>query len=513
VYLTIKRTMIAGFALTAMFVAACTAENKSPPTTSVLTDSSEIAPGAPQSTQLSKEALQALGEEIAGWVESGDPIGAEILVAQHGNTVFHEVYGWDDREEERLLARNSIFRLRSMTKPIVGTAVLMLAEDGKLGLDDTVAQYLPSFENDRSRSITIRQLLTHTSGLGDHGRNDIGLSKKPSDFESLRALVDEIGEIGPAAGGGDFHYSDSGSSTLGAIVAEVSGMPAEQFIQERILQPLGMTDTYSRFEPDAPWAKRMNSTYQQSQGSCDFEKYWDRSMAQTFKYFRASGGLYSTTGDYMRFLAMWMNRGVHEDKRLLSEATVDAALAPYIDAGYGMHWDIDVPRMTNGLPAEFGHGGSDGTLAMAFPELDATVLFFTQSRRSRARVRFIEALAGVEPFSDILPNDPRRFAFEEQWEKASEHAQEAPENADKYAGTYSQGDLQHEVVLQDKQLGYIFSSSSVATPIKQIADGVFIGKHPCYHILFRITFDAVNDEVLKYRFEAGDGWEAEFTRQ
>ena len=302
-YLSIKRIMIAGFAFTAMLVVACTAENKSPPNTTVQTDSSENALEAPQSTQLSKEALQALGEEIASWVESGDPVGAEILVAQHGDTVFHEVYGWDDREEGRLLERNSVFRLRSMTKPIVGTAVLMLAEDGKLGLDDTVAQYLPSFENDRSRSITIRQLLTHTSGLGGAGWNDIALSKsRATGYESLRALVDEIGEIGPAAAGGDFHYSDSGSSTLGAIVAEVSGMPAEQFIQERILQPLGMRDTYSRFEPDAPWAKRMNSTYQQSQGSCDFEKYWDRSMAQTFKYFRASGGLYSTTGDYMRFL-------------------------------------------------------------------------------------------------------------------------------------------------------------------------------------------------------------------
>ena len=383
-YLTTKRTMIAGFALTAMFVAACETEEIAAPNTTGLTDSSEIALGAPQSTQLSKEALQALGEEIASWVESGDPVGAEILVAQHGKTVFHEVYGWDDREEGRLLERNSIFRLRSMTKPIVGTAVMMLAEDGKLGLDDTVAQYLPSFENDRSRSITIRQLLTHTSGLGDHGRNDIGLSKKrASGFESLRALVDEIGEIGPAGSAGDFHYSDSGSSTLGAIVAEVSGMPVERFIHERILQPLGMTDTYSRFEPDVPWAKRMNSTYEMSQGSCDFEKYWDRSMAQTFKYFRASGGLYSTTGDYMRLMSMWMNRGVHADKRLLSEATVDAALTPYIDEGYGMHWSIDVSRMMNGLPAEFGHGGTDGTLAMAFPELETIVLFTRVNKRDR----------------------------------------------------------------------------------------------------------------------------------
>ena len=512
-YLSIKRIMIAGFALTAMLVVACTAENNSPPNTTVQTDSSENALEAPQSTQLSKDALQALGEEVASWVESGDPVGAEILVAQHGDTVFHEVYGWDDREEGRLLERNSIFRLRSMTKPIVGTAVLMLAEDGRLGLDDTVAQYLPSFENDRSRSITIRQLLTHTSGLGGAGWNDIALSKsRATGYESLRALVDEIGEIGPAAAAGDFHYSDSGSSTLGAIVAEVSGMPAEQFIEERILQPLGMTDTYSRFEPDAPWAKRMNSTYQMPEASCDLEKYWDRSMAQNFQYFRASGGLYSTTGDYMRFLSMWMNRGVHADKRLLSEATVDAALTPYIDEGYGMHWRIGVSRMMNGLPVEFGHGGSDGTLAMAFPELDTTVLFFTQSRRSRARGRLMQALAGVEPFSDILPNDPRRLAFEEQWEKANERTQEAPENADKYAGTYSQGDVQHEVVLQDKQLSYIFSSNSIATPIKQIADGVFIGKHPCYHIVFRITFDAVNDEALKYRFEAGDGWEAEFSR-
>jgi CubicO group peptidase (beta-lactamase class C family) len=259
----------------------------------------------------------------------------------------------------------------------------------------------------------------------------------------------------------------------------------------------------------------MNSTYEMSRGSCNFEKYWDRSKTQTFEYFRASGGLYSTTGDYMRFVSMWMNRGVHADKRLLSEATVGAALTPFIDEGYGMHWRIDIPRIMNGLPAEFGHGGSDGTLAMAFPELDTVVLFFTQSRRSRARVRFMEALADVEPFSDLLPNDPRRLAFEEQWEEASEQTQEAPENPDKYVGTYSQysqGDLQHEVVFQDNQLGYIFSSSSVATSIKQISDGVFIGRHPCYHMLFRITFDPVSDEKPKYRFEASDGGEVEFSR-
>ena len=129
----------------------------------------------PGEVGLSDSALQGLADEIASWVAAGDVMGAEIMVVKDGAAVLHESVGWSDRERGLPLRRNSIFRIRSMTKPLLGTAVLMLMEDGELSLDDPVAQYLPSFDNDRSRSITIRQLLTHTSGLGNHGEEDICL--------------------------------------------------------------------------------------------------------------------------------------------------------------------------------------------------------------------------------------------------------------------------------------------------------------------------------------------------
>lgn len=349
--------------------------------------------------------LQRLADEVASWVADGDVVGAEVLVIRNGRAILHESIGWSDRERGVPLERNSIFRIRSMTKPLVGTAVLILMEEGRLTLDDPAAKYLPSFDNERSRSITIRQLLSHTSGLGDHGRDDIGLPQRSDEYETLRELVDDIGQIGPTRVVDEYYYSDSGSSALGAIVAEVSGMPVERFIEGRILEPLGMTDTHTRFAPGLPWAGRMNSTYRWSSEAGGFERYWDPSMDQRFPYFRASGGVYSNTMDYARFMTMWMHGGRFGDVRLLSRATVEAALRPATDLGlgpYGMQWRIWNPETVDGIPLLFGHGGSDGTLALGFPAIDAVVLYFTQSRGHDQRVRFQSHLGRVRPFGEFV---------------------------------------------------------------------------------------------------------------
>jgi CubicO group peptidase (beta-lactamase class C family) len=338
--------------------------------------------------------LETFMNDVAWWGEQGRIVGAELLVIKNRRIVWHQAVGWSDRERRIPLERNSIYRIRSMTKPFTGAAVLMLMEEGRLGLDDPVAHYLPSFDNDRSGTITIRELLTHGAGF-EQTRFPEGYWQQPD----LRTAVDLIGEMGPPYPPGEsYRYSDHNSAALGAIVAELTGAPAEEFIRTRILEPLGLRDTHAYFAPDSIWAPRMNSTYG-TQSDGPLTRYWDPTQPQQTPWFRASGGLYSTVFDYARWLAVWMDLGAYEGGRLLEEATVRDALARGYSPGYGMHWERFSAAGRTGIP-RFGHSGSDGTSASAFPEEAAMVLYFTQSRGARLvwaeAMRRIPTLVGLE---------------------------------------------------------------------------------------------------------------------
>jgi CubicO group peptidase (beta-lactamase class C family) len=116
----------------------------------------------PDEVGWSAEKLDQLGDEIVTWIENGELVGAELLVIKSGKAVFHEAYGWSDREARRPMRRNSIFTIQSMSKPFTATAVLMLMEEGNLSLDDPVSRFVPGFTHD---SITVQHLLSHTSGF------------------------------------------------------------------------------------------------------------------------------------------------------------------------------------------------------------------------------------------------------------------------------------------------------------------------------------------------------------
>lgn len=341
-------------------------------TTFPLTSSFSYA--SPEEVGLSSSGVESLADRVHKWVKQGKVVGAETMVVKNRKIVLHEASGWSDRQRRIPLQRNSIYRIRSMTKPFIATAVLMLAEEGRLSLDDTVATYIPSFDNDRSGEITIRQLLTHTAGYVQGG-----FPAGYWDCPSLREAVDKIGQMGPHHPPGEsFRYSDLSTATLGAVVAEITGGPVERFLESRIFGPLGMSDTHTFFAPDLPWAARMNSTYRR--GWITWRKYWDNTKKQQTPFFRASGGIYTTVFDYARFLTVWMDCGKYETGRILSQASVVEALTRQPHANYGYHWGILYDSTAEGELPAFGHGGSDGTLAVAYPELDMLVLFFTQSR-------------------------------------------------------------------------------------------------------------------------------------
>lgn len=318
--------------------------------------------------------LKKFSDVLTNLVTENKIVGCEILIIKNRKILIHDVYGWSDIEREKSLQKNSIYRIRSMTKPFIGTAILMLAEEGKLALDDPAGQYLPSFQNKKSGKITIRHLLKHTSGF----RQD----DFPSGYwhrSTLRDAVDLIGGIGPPSLPDDvFRYSDKNTATMGAIIAEITGEPAEHFIQRRILDPLGMKDTFSYFSPEYPWAQRMNSTYRLDGDR--YRKYWDNTQHQETPFFRASGGLYTTVCDYARFLSVWTNFGAYESGTLLKKETIKNALKMQSSGTeYGLHWEVfDTFDQTKELPP-FGHRGSDGTFAISIPEKNILVLYFTQS--------------------------------------------------------------------------------------------------------------------------------------
>ncbi len=347
---------------------------------------------SPDEVGLSEDRIWWFKERLYSRVVARHVVGAEILVVKDGRIVLHQAMGWADRERLIPLERNAIFRIASMTKPFAGTALLMLVEEGRIGLDDRVAEHLPSFDNSRSGRITVRQLLTHRSGFVQAGVD--GFRDQPT----LREAVDLTGEIGPDFPPGDrFIYSNLNSATLGALVEELSGEPVELFIEARILKPLNLDDTHTGFSPDLPWAMRVPSSYQRWGGS-RWERFWSNTTTNPERWFSPSGDLFSTAFDYARFLASWMNSEVQEGDRLLTGATVEEALADPMAGDtavarrryYGFQWEIYAPPTRSGKLPVFGHRGAIGTVGLAFPEEDVLVLFLTQSKENEVVDEVIE---------------------------------------------------------------------------------------------------------------------------
>ncbi|MEE8571925.1 MAG: serine hydrolase domain-containing protein [Gemmatimonadota bacterium] len=349
---------------------------------------------AAEDVGLSSDAIWLFKERLYSRVVARHVIGSEILVIKDGQIVLHQAMGWADRDDLVPMERNSIFRLASMTKPFLATAALVLAEEGRIALDSQVATYLASFDNEGSRRITVRELLTHRSGFVQGG--------EPPGYDARPTLVGAVSLA--AAQGPDFEpgerfiYSSLNSDALGAVVATVSSMPVERFFEERILEPLGLAETHTAFSPDEDWANRVPSLYR-SWGGTSWERWWNPARPHATSWFSPAGGLFGTAFDYARFLQVWIDGGAFGDERLLQPATVEAALADPIASDtmptrtrwYGMHWEIYArPPATGGLPT-FGHRGATGTLGMAIPHRNTIVIYLTNSGETEVVEEVIEA--------------------------------------------------------------------------------------------------------------------------
>lgn len=314
----------------------------------------------------------------------GEFAGAVTLVVAPRGAIALEAFGLADIESGRPMRRDSVFWIASMTKPITAMGVLMLVEEGKLGLDDPVSKFVPAFRDQPiasptgpakpRRPVTVRDLLTHTSGLTGASPTPAG---QPVDSLSLAAMADFYGRQPLVSEpGARWAYSNAGINTLGRIIEVVSGRAFGDFVQRRFLDPLGMDST--SFWPTAEMTGRLATPYRKDKATGELVAAGNSRFATPLSDRRRTaipaGGLFSTAEDLTQLYQMILRDGELDGHRFLQPATLrlmttnqlgdlpKVSFAPGMRMGLGFHLVHAPQGVTESLSAgSFGHGGAYGT--------------------------------------------------------------------------------------------------------------------------------------------------------
>lgn len=338
------------------------------------------------------QALQSLDSAMNRFIESKEVAGSVVLVADKQGILATRAYGMSDIAQTKAMQEDSIFWIASMTKPITGACVMMLQEEGKLSLDDPIAKHLPEMQNlklddGKPAAITIRQLLSHTSGMAelsaDEAYTSLNLAEAAQRYAKVKILFEP---------GSQWKYSQTSINTAARIVEVVSGQSFDNFVHRRICVPLGMVDTafYLSQEQLPRLAKSYARTEAGELEETTIKLLAGRSPADTKRMPAANGGLFSTAGDYAKFCRMLLNEGELEGKRVLSATSVKTMrtiVTGDLTTGFtpGNGWGIAccVVREPQGVsealsPGSFGHGGAYGTQAWIDPTKGLVYILMTQ---------------------------------------------------------------------------------------------------------------------------------------
>ncbi|MBZ2185832.1 MAG: beta-lactamase family protein [Bryobacter sp.] len=369
-------------------------------------------------TGLDPARLSQIPVRMKSFVDKGTMAGTVTLVARNGKVVALDAAGYTDIESRQPLRTDAIFQIHSMTKPVVAIAAMMLAEEGKLSLNDPVEKHLPEFRGQKlldgatlrppARPITIRDLMTHTSGLPTNPPAGIG-ELHGALHKSLADVVLIISQT-PIAfePGSRWLYSNTGIATLARIVEVHGGMPFEKFLESRIFLPLGMKDTYI-YPPKDKW-QRMPTAYILKDGKP--LKYTADPLGEGAMKFRENaryplpeGGLYSTANDLFRLYQMMLNGGQLDGQRILSRHSVATMTRVHTGSlstngpgmGYGLAWavarDAAAAPLSEGA---YGHGGRYGTYALIDPRYNLIGVFLIHREGgSEERNAFLNIVYGA----------------------------------------------------------------------------------------------------------------------
>ncbi len=357
----------------------------------------------PEAVGLSSERLQRINQMIQRYIDAGEITGAITMVSRRGKVAHFESQGQMDLEKTTPMRKDAVFRIASMSKPITAVAILILMEEGRLRLTDPASKFIPEFTDTKvaietapyrpaangqpardaayytmpaERAITIRDLLTHTSGLesGTLG-NRIGARMSPRNTSlTLEKYVPTLGQVPlDFQPGSRWSYSLlAGMETLGRVVEVASGMTFDQFLKQRLFDPLEMTDT--TFVPSDAQLARAVTLYDGRDGK--LVRLDTPGWLSTKTLFSGGGGLWSTAEDYLRFGQMLANGGVLNGKRILSPRTVDLLATNHVGdlytgtggrvngLGFGLGVDVVLDNAASGRRVSngtFAWGGAFGT--------------------------------------------------------------------------------------------------------------------------------------------------------
>lgn len=370
----------------------------------------QVPTAQPEDVGFSSERLPRIHEAIQRHIDAGDVTGAVTLVARRGHIAHFEAHGVMDIESNTPMRKDAVFRIMSMTKPVTAVAVLMMLEEGKLRLNDHVSTFIPAFKDLKvsaaptqgssadagnraeptavvpaNREITIRDLLTHSSGMVRNA------NRTPAD--SLATYVPTLAAV-PLAfqPGTQWAYSGlAGPDVLARVVEIVSGQSYDEFVRTRIFEPLGMKDTM--YYPSDDVRPRVVTLYRQTEHG--FEKDPDPDRISSRTYFSGGAGLISTAQDYLQFAQMLANGGTLNGTRFLSPRTVELMASNHVGdmfngklrfPEHGFGFGLLVARMQDNVAAgwrlpnnSFGWFGAYGTQVWINRDEELVTLLMTQN--------------------------------------------------------------------------------------------------------------------------------------
>src|SRR5262245_17811446 len=382
-------------------------------------------PVKPEEVGLSSSRLVRIREHFQRYLDAGQLAGVLTLVARRGQIAYFEPLGHLEIERLRPMARDAVFRIYSMTKPITSVGLMMLYEQGRFQLDDPVHRFIPSWRDLRvfvsgnhpayktvaaERSMTVRDLLTHTSGLTygfmertnvDAAYRKLGLVDRTKPGQTLQSMVATLAELPlEFSPGTRWNYSVS-TDVVGYLIEMISGQRLDAYLREHVFEPLGMHDT--GFVIDPQQVSRFTANYErQADGRLQLIDDHKESQYRECTFFSGGGGLVSTVGDYYRFTSMLRNRGELDGMRLLGRKTVELMTmnhlpggqdltqlaeagmfteTAYAGVGFGLGFSVmqSPPRAhILGTAGEFAWGGAASTAFWIDPAEDLIVIFMTQ---------------------------------------------------------------------------------------------------------------------------------------
>ncbi len=382
----------------------------------------------PEDLGLSRERLERIDMMLERRIAAGDLAGAIAVVARRGEVAYVSTHGVMDLETKQPMRADTLFRIASMTKPIVGVGVMMMVEENKLRLSDPVSRYIPEFRNLRvavprpeggsgsgaapsfdlvaaQREVTIKDLLTHVSGLGSGALSNATI--EPVARRDGETLADYIPRLGGTAlefqPGTRWAYSPgAGFETLGRVLEIVSGMPLDEFFEHGIFAPLGMRAT--TFWPSERERPLVATVYQREEQRLVRAVMPNDTLGRDV-YFRGSGGLYSTAESYVPFGIMLANGGELGGVRLLSRKSVEMLAAVHVPdtlpgrpsgEGYGLSVRVVTDHAARGTllsDGTYGWSGAQGTHFFVDPEEQLVGVLMVQTPNNEVRNDFENLVA------------------------------------------------------------------------------------------------------------------------